>query len=650
MHELADLSALHLLRRFDRFLEFRSFSAPGAGNWPHYTGGMLETPAANGDTGGSAAVSDRELLSEFVYRRDARAFETIVRRHGGMVYGVCRRLLRDPHACDDAFQATFLVLARSAGRIRKRHSLASWLHGVAHRISRRALAERYRRQEQTVPMEQVIAEPELRDVETRYEQQMLDAELQSLPERYREPLVLHYLEGLSSRELAERLGLSVSAVEGRLKRGRKELRMRLTRHGVELASVVLLLQAAQPAAAGALLESLITVAAKTGAAATAGTLPTHLSTSQAAALAGKELAMMTFSTKMAALMAASLAAVAFIGLSTGDSTRAGGRIDLSAHSTITTLAGLNQPADAEPMPQSSANAAPSTNIGVAAAVPDSVASESEPANSSFDSTIASGDYHVRDAQTFKIESALKSETTLEFPGNSLRDVIEYLSHAHEMPIILDETALSDQGISSDEEMSFVLSGVTLQNALELILENVAGVPLDYVVQNQVLKITTREVADQMLETRVYNVRDFSSEFDEVMLANVIRKSVQPRSWMNVTIEEALDPGMGDGMMPGSTGGLTGMPGGMGMYPAAIPGMTIHADSDGNGTIDTLPGCLIITQSQRIHREIVALLDQLRRHAASPQPEPATFQDSFNSTGDYPAGTPSNTPTSVDLRR
>lgn len=713
---------------------------------------MLETPAANGDTGGSAAVSDRELLSEFVYRRDARAFETIVRRHGGMVHGVCRRLLRDPHACDDAFQATFLVLARSAGRIRKRHSLASWLHGVAHRISRRALAERYRRQEQTVPMEQVIAEPELRDVETRYEQQMLDAELQSLPERYREPLVLHYLEGLSSRELAERLGLSVSAVEGRLKRGRKELRMRLTRHGVELASVVLLLQAAQPAAAGAFLESLITVAAKTGAAATAGTLPTHLSTSQAAALAGKELAMMTFSTKMAALIAASLAAVSLFAFHKGNSTRAAhfstdaATVSMAAFATTSReLAG--DAADAVDPPE----APPSSLIAISSNESDAVV-EAPPDFRSLDelarhlrsalrSTTSlnfvdiplqdalrqiasehridivmdggelarhgvSGEerislqvdgvslqsalrsmlrnvdgvplafmlddvsvlitsqmkaeqaaeaerasdqytYRVSEANARHIEGALESETTIEFPGNPLRDVMEYLSQIHNMPIIIDETALSDLGISSDEEVSLVISDITLQSALDLLLENVAGIELDYVIKDEVLKITTREEADQFLETRVYNVRGFTSEFDEVMLANVIRKSVQPRSWMNVTIEGAHDTGVGPGIMPGSSGDMEGL---MGMYPAVITGMTIHADSDGNGTIDTLPGCLIVTQSQRIHREIVSLLDQLRRHAASPQPEPATFQDSFNSTGDYPAGTPSNTPTSADLRR
>ena len=111
------------------------------------------------------------------------------------------------------------------------------------------------------------------------------------------------------------------------------------------------------------------------------------------------------------------------------------------------------------------------------------------------------------------------------------------------------------------------------------------------MQNQVLKITTREKADETLETRVYNVRDFGSEFGEVLLANVIRKSVQPRSWMNVTIQrvEAM-PGMEGGMMPGMPPGYSGL----GSQQDEIAGMTIHADSDGNGTIDTLPGCLIIT--------------------------------------------------------
>lgn len=717
---------------------------------------MSDAPVASGETAEAAAVPDRELLAAFVFRRDERAFERIVRRHGAMVYGVCRRVLRDAHACDDAFQATFLVLAKSAGRIRKRQSLASWLHGVAHRVARRALVERYRRHEQAAVMEQVIGEPELRDVEARHQQQLLDSELQALPERYREPLVLHYLEGLSNRELAERLGLSVAAVEGRLKRARKELRLRLTRHGVELSAIVVLLHAAQPAAAGALLESLITVAAKSGAAAAAGTLSTHVTTSQAAALAGKELAMLTFSTKMTVLLATSVAAVSLLAFHTGNATRAGHFSSEASAVSVATFAESNdEPAvDAEDAldPRVSSVSAVSSGevdgagettgdlrsldelarrIRTALRSPTSLSFADTPLRDAIDQIASehripismdgdelarhgiTGDenislevdekslqsalremlrdvngvplayvlddlsilitsqtkaeqvagaeqppdqytYRMSEANVRRIEAALESETTIEFPGNPLRDVTEYLSQIHNMPILIDETALADVGISSDEEVSLVISDITLRSAMELLLENVAGVELDYVIRDEVLKITTREKADEMLETRVYNVRDFGSEFDEVMLANVVRKSVQPRSWMNITIESVeAAPGMegSAGMMPGLPGGeVGGMDPYSGLGPASseITGMTIHADSDGNGTIDFLPGCLIITQSQRIHREIVSLLDQLRQHAASqpaasPYPEPATYVDEVNAgSGYFPGslGTPS----------
>ena len=448
---------------------------------------MCDAPVASGETAEAAAVPDRELLAAFVFRRDERAFERIVRRHGAMVYGVCRRVLRDAHACDDAFQATFLVLAKSAGRIRRRQSLASWLHGVAHRVARRALVERYRRHEQAAVMEQVIGEPELRDVEARHQQQLLDAELQALPERYREPLVLHYLEGLSNRELAERLGLSVAAVEGRLKRARKELRLRLTRHGVELSAIMLLLHASQPAAAGALLETLITVAAKSGAAAAAGTLPAQVTTSQAAALAGKELAMRPLSTKFAAVLAVSIAAVAVIGHPSVGASRADGRVQTGGAPALNGVTELEQLAQVAGAPGPAAEGAPvsgasqgsvdanAPGAGAGAGSPPSGIGMTQPGPDALAGPSGrAGDYHVRDAATQRIEDALQSEANFEFPGNPLRDAVEYLEQIHNIPIFIDETALSDQGISADEEISIVISHQP-GAILELVLGNVAGV-------------------------------------------------------------------------------------------------------------------------------------------------------------------------------
>jgi hypothetical protein len=244
-----------------------------------------------------------------------------------------------------------------------------------------------------------------------------------------------------------------------------------------------------------------------------------------------------------------------------------------------------------------------------------------------------GDYRVRSSNVQRIEAALAAETDVEFPGNPLRDVIEYISTVHDIPIIIDEQALSDQGIGADEEVSLVISGISLESTLNIMFENVAGVPLDYIVDNEILKVTTREQADQFLETRVYNIRDLDPAFTGTAVANTIRKSVQPRSWMHIEIVPdagtegemgSMMPGAMPGMATNSDEGMTGVVriGGSDYVYSGDSGlgqMEIVPDSDGNGTIDALPGCLVITQTQRIHRQIADLLDQLRQHAASAQP-------------------------------
>src|SRR5262249_11121561 len=145
-----------------------------------------------------AECDDAFLLSQFVARRDERAFETLVRRHGRLVRSVCRHVLRSEDDIDDAFQATFFVLARKAGVIRRRESLASWLHGVAYRAALNARRSTMRRQQRGTAVtaaareepEQPVSEAALREV-----QAILDDEVHRLPEKLRAPFVLYCLEG-----------------------------------------------------------------------------------------------------------------------------------------------------------------------------------------------------------------------------------------------------------------------------------------------------------------------------------------------------------------------------------------------------------------------------------------------------------------------
>src|SRR5262245_17313414 len=194
-----------------------------------------------------AEQSDQELLQDFAANHDEAAFAALVRRHGPTVLGVCRRVLGHAQDAEDAFQATFLVLARQAGSIRRQGSLASWLHGVSLRVAlkaRRAAARR-RRHEGCAGPAGVIAPAELPwgDV-----QAALDEEIAALPAIYRSVFVLCALEGHSKTEAAGQLGLKAGTVSSRLAGARRRLQQRLVRRGITLGALTVLSAAAVPGA------------------------------------------------------------------------------------------------------------------------------------------------------------------------------------------------------------------------------------------------------------------------------------------------------------------------------------------------------------------------------------------------------------------
>src|SRR5262249_11822915 len=148
----------------------------------------------------------------------------LVARHGPMVARVCRRVLHDAHAADDACQAVFLVLARKASALRRPEALAAWLYGVAYRVAQKARAGQCRRA--AGPLSADPADPRadpLAEVSVRELLAALDEEVQRLPEVYRLPVILCSLEGRSQEEAARLLGWSPGSLQGRLERGRKRL-------------------------------------------------------------------------------------------------------------------------------------------------------------------------------------------------------------------------------------------------------------------------------------------------------------------------------------------------------------------------------------------------------------------------------------------
>jgi RNA polymerase sigma factor (sigma-70 family) len=181
-----------------------------------------------------AGMTDGELLEFFVRHRDDAALAALVRRHGQMVWGVCRRILSHHQDAEDAFQATFLVFVRKAAAIQQKQLVANWLHGVAQHTATKARAVAVRRSGRERQVLQ-MPEPAVVDRERWNDlQPLMDQELSSLPEKYRILLVLCDLEGRTRKEAAQQLGCPEGTVAGRLARARTMLARRLARRGLAI--------------------------------------------------------------------------------------------------------------------------------------------------------------------------------------------------------------------------------------------------------------------------------------------------------------------------------------------------------------------------------------------------------------------------------
>ncbi len=183
-----------------------------------------------------AGITDGQLLDEFVERREEAAFATLVQRHGPMVFGVCRRLLGNQHDAEDAFQATFLVLVRKAGRIRGGDTIGNWLYGVACRTALRARAMNAKRRFKEQQARERL--PVSADAQDNWDDllPLLDQELSRLPDKFRAPVVLCDLQGRSRVEAARQLGWTVGTLSWRLAAARKTLAAKLSRRGIALSA------------------------------------------------------------------------------------------------------------------------------------------------------------------------------------------------------------------------------------------------------------------------------------------------------------------------------------------------------------------------------------------------------------------------------
>jgi RNA polymerase sigma factor (sigma-70 family) len=266
---------------------------------------------------GVADATDADLLTAFVTDRDAEAFAALVRRHGPMVLGVCRRVVHDPDAADDAFQATFLVLARRAGAVRPRNRVGAWLYGVAYRTALKARAVRARRrtrESQVDAMPEPAAPPaadgwaELKPI--------LDEELARLPDRLRVPVVLCDLEGRPQRAVAGQLGIAPATLAGRLADARRTLAARLTRRGVALSAGALAALLGERASAAVVTPTLAAGVVKAAEVLAAGGAASGLVSANALQLCDGVMRMI-FLSKLKAAAAAAVAVVVAVGVGPG---------------------------------------------------------------------------------------------------------------------------------------------------------------------------------------------------------------------------------------------------------------------------------------------------------------------------------------------
>ncbi|MEZ5941035.1 MAG: RNA polymerase sigma factor [Planctomycetaceae bacterium] len=531
---------------------------------------------ATGNAENVDVQTDQSLIRQFL-QRDEEAFRGIVEQHGAMVFAVALRTLRDRQAAEDVVQATFFVLARNARSIQRHSSLAAWLHAVAIRIARKALR---RRQQQPVSVEFPESVTEASEPYTSitsvYEAQIVDQELSGLPAHYRNALILHFLEGLTFQQTAEALKTTVGAVEGWLKRGKRALRLRLMRRGIGVGMVFAAFQWSQSAAKVAQLTSLFQ-ATVAGSMSTAAGSPFSPAVSAEAIHLAREFSMWT-TTKVVLTGIASVLLLTAAGL-VGNGVWGEEGNEASALTTAV----LETPNE-NSSPEQPANVVP---LQIAQNIPDRAADETwvYPVDDLIVSTNTTNSTNATNTvppniEVFapgasnpniaRIHNALKEETSLEFPGNPLSDVIQYTAQIHNIPILIDESALAEEAIDTDVEVELVLQGVTLQSALEIMLADVGGTKLDYVIENEVMKITTRIAADETYETRVYDVRALDLDDPEV-LVHVLTNTTS--------------------------------------------GAWVQAGT-GEGAISYSKGSFIIRQTQRVHREIETLLNNMAKQAAS----------------------------------
>jgi RNA polymerase sigma factor (sigma-70 family) len=471
--------------------------------------------AAQGDERGP---TDGELLERFVAVRDEAAFEALVRRHGPLVLGVCRRVLGNADDAEDAFQAAWLVLVRKAAGLRRHGPLAGWLHAVAYRAARearRAAARRRDRERQAARSEAVGAGSgtELREVLDAELSRLLDAELSRLPEAYRTAVLLCELEGLGYREAARRLGWREGTLAGRLSRARRLLARRLARRGLAPAGgagAALLPAVARAEVPAGLAASISRAAVLSAAGPTAGAG----AVSETIRLLTQGVLRTMWITKVK-LGAALLVAVAAAGVGVG------------------LLAGPGSPDRAEAAQASAPGGGKAPPAARPKAGDRGTGKTGAPARPGLVKPAAG-----RVGPRGQPGAGLQALAKVDFNQTPLSEVLQHFRDTTGMNMVVEPDAAR-----VDMPVNLRLHDVPLRTALRFALR---GTDLDYYVEDGVLVITLAQTANERKVRCVYPVGDLVLPLtpDEKRLADnliqVITGTVEPKSWAVQGGEGAID--------------------------------------------------------------------------------------------------------------
>ena len=522
-----------------------------------------------------AGLGDRELLRRFAKDADEQAFAEIVQRYERLVNAVCRRVIGSGAEVDDAFQATFLTLANRPRQIKKIQSLSSWLYSVAWRISVRLVRAKRRHPVQPLPEEQTGPESDpLQQIADDQDAVILDEELQTLPNKYRDVLVMTYFADQTSQQIADQLDVSKGTIDGRIRQGRNMLRVRLARRGVgigALAAATHLLATETVSASPALVSSTIEVGTQT----LSQSLPGTTDLSNLEPLVRPEITSMI---SVKAIISSVVGVVALAGLAgMAGGTNADGTNTGVAHSALDTAA-LEQSSPGEAGKSSEGDLEKTEQLEVvlaptARSVP--VAVTSTPGIDSVAAAFTSYPTRATAGEKWLYEMFDESIPDMGFDsGESLADVMEFLaSHyskkhdGHNMQVWFDTAALDENGLSIEDlklSRPVSLRNIKLEHALKLILRSVS-MDITASIDNEVLTITT---VDEAMNEENYFVRTYN-------VASLLRMAIG-------SVGDSAAGGMG-GARIGGGGGLFGVPNGLGGgQPAQFGGRNREGGLGGGG--------------------------------------------------------------------